>query len=107
MVTESFDINKTNQIIDDKLVGYHDIQSLPIKRGDTILIPKDTLYHSMKDGDIHITKKSYKVKVDHLINGCQYVDRGKKIIHNPEVSWVGSGGWWHRADINDVEKVNE
>jgi uncharacterized protein YjlB len=89
-----------------KYIGYHKTVTLPIKKGDMVIIPKGTKYHSMKDGKYHTAGKSYKVKVDHVLCGAQWMDRDKEIIQNPEVSWAGSGGYWHRADINDVEKID-
>jgi hypothetical protein len=58
----------------------------------------------MRDGQWHISKKNYKVKVDHVLSGCQYMDNGQEVTTNPEVSWAGRGRYWHRADINDVLK---
>ena len=99
-------IFKANQIIDGKYFGYFSDKSLlPFKDGDTVIIPKGTRYHSMKDGQWHIAGKSYKVKINHILCGCQYMERGEFIITNPEVSWAGSGGYWHRADINDVKAI--
>jgi hypothetical protein len=106
MDLENFDIYEQNQIIDGKYIGYHEnLSTLPIQKGDTILIKKGTKYHSTRDGDYHIAGKSYKVKVDHLIHGAQYTERDQKIVKNSEATWVGSGGYWCRVDINDVEKV--
>jgi hypothetical protein len=84
--------------------GYWDIEKLPIKAGDIVLIRKGTRYHSMRDGEYHTAGKSYTVTVNHVLCGCEpgtYHER-----ENPKVSWVGSGKYWHRADINDVEKVD-
>lgn len=97
-----------NQIIDGKYIGYHaDLNSLPVKKGDIVLIKKGTRYHSMKDGEYHTAGKSYKVKVNHVLHGTQYMEKGEEIIKNSSVSWAGTGGYWHRADINDVEKVSD
>ena len=38
------------------------------------------------------------------IHGSQYMENGKNIISNTEVGWAGSGGYWHRADINYFAK---
>lgn len=99
-----FNLDVHNQIIDDKYIGYFSDKSLlPFKKGDIVIISKGTRYHSMKDGQWHIAGKSYKVKIDHILPGCQYMERGNLIVINPEISWPGSGGYWHRADINDVK----
>jgi len=101
-----FDIGKYNQVIDGQYIGYFQDKSLlPFKSGDIIIIPKGTRYHSMKDGEWHIAGKSYKVKINHILCGCQYTERGEMFITNPEVSWAGSGGYWHRCDINNVKKT--
>lgn len=106
MDLEKFDIYEQDQIIDGKFIGYHhSLDKLPIKKGDIIRIKKGTRYHSMRDGEYHVAGKTYKVKVDHLIHGAQYMDRDIKIVKNTEVTWAGSSGYWCRADINDVEKV--
>jgi hypothetical protein len=100
---DNFDINKINQVIDGKFIGYHEkLSKFGIKKGDFITIKKGTKYHSMKDGEYHIAGKTYKVKVNHLIHGTQYEDYGKKIVRNTEVRWAGSGGYWYSVDINDV-----
>jgi hypothetical protein len=100
-------ISRVNKITPDgKYIGYFSDKSiLPFKKGDIVVIKKGTKYHSTRDGQYHIAGKTYKVKVDHLITGAEYMDRGKMIVKNPVVTWVGSGGYWHRADVNDVEKA--
>jgi len=108
MDLEKFDINKQNQIIDGKFIGYHhNLNELPIKKGDIVIIKKGTIYSTTRSIGYHIAGKNYKVKVDHLIHGAQYMGKNGKIVKNTEVTWAGSGGYWHRADINEVEKVNE
>lgn len=88
--------------------GYQkDMKSLPIKKGDIVLIKKGITYHSMRDGDMHSAKKSYKVKVDHILNGAEWGDHHGNIVKNPEVTWAGSGGYWCRADINHVILQND
>jgi len=100
-------ISRMNKITQDgKCIGYFsDLSILPFKKGDTVIIPKGTKYHSMKDGEYHIAGKSYKVKIDHILCGAEYMERGEMIVQNPEVSWAGSGGYWNRCDINDVKKI--
>jgi hypothetical protein len=93
-----------NRIVEGRFIGFHDKERLPIKRGDVVIVRKGVKYHSMRDGQWHISKKNYKVKVDHVLSGCQYMDNGQEVTTNPEVSWAGRGRYWHRADINDVLK---
>ena len=100
---KNFDINKSNQVIDGKFIGYHnDLSKFNIKKGDVVTIKKGTVYHTMKDGEYYETKKTHKVKVDHLISGSQYIQNDKLVITNTLVCWAGTGGYWHRVDINDV-----
>ncbi len=95
-----------NQIIDGKYIGYHaDLSSLPIQKGDTVLIKKGTKYHSMRDGGYHIAGKSYKVLIDHVVHGAQYTHDGEDIVINSQLTWAGTGKYWNRVDINDVEKA--
>jgi ribosomal protein L27 len=99
---------KYNQIVDGKYIGYHEDKStLPIKKGNIVLIKKGTKFHSTRDGQYHTAGKTYKIKVFDLYKGAQWMENHEEgeVVHNPEVVWVGSGGYWHRADINDVEKV--
>ena len=49
------------------LLGYHDVETLPIRKGETITIPKGTLYTYR--GKLVDSKRSYKVKVDHVLAG--------------------------------------
>lgn len=101
---ENFDVRKYDQVIDGKYIGYHhDLNSLPIKCRDIVTVKKGTKYHSMRDGEYHIAKRSFNVVVDHLIHGAQYTEGAIKIVKNTMVTWAGSGGYWHRADINDLE----
>jgi hypothetical protein len=55
----------------------------------------------------HETKKTYKVFIDHIYQGAQWMEGTKEIIYNPEIVWSGSGGYWHRADINDCIIAND
>lgn len=85
-------------------VGHQKKEELPFKRGETVLIPKGAPYKTTypgKDG-IQYTKKAYKVKVHFANNGCEYTNYGEKVVHNPSVTWAGSGGYWCEMDINYI-----
>jgi hypothetical protein len=104
-----------------------------------------------KRGQLVEAKRSYKVRVNHMLNGSDmmvgYYRKEKNEVHfffsnrhdaytlqniygtsnlenlwplikvvdhghysslfialdNPKISWVGSGGYWNRADINQVK----
>ncbi len=116
-----------------KYLGYCEENSLPIKQGDFVLIPKGTPYKNThpqkKEG---LFKKAVKVKVNHLLPGQElpaheitYRERhGRNMSHlprktvqrshgpeevaivsNPCVRYAGSGGYWVEVDINLVEKL--
>lgn len=105
MIRKDFDITIWDQIIDGGFIGYHhDITKFGLKRDDIITIRKGTKYHSSRYGYSHdlFAGKTYKVKVNHLLHGAQWEDKGKIYIYNTKVVWVGSGGYWQEADINDV-----
>ena len=89
-----------------RYIGYCEIASLPIKPGDHVRIPAGIKVHSMRTGETKFSGKSYKVRVDHCLSGAEYDLDGKHIIQNPQVSWAGTGGYWMRADINEVEKLD-
>ena len=57
-----------------------------------MIVPKGTDYHSMKDGEHHKTKRELIVTT-HGTSGI-YID---------EITWAGSGGYWHRAKKVDVK----
>lgn len=91
-----------NIIKDGKYIGYHELSNLPYKSGDIVVIKKGILYRSTKDRNFHVAKRTYKIKINHLMSGVDYLDNGESVIQNPSVVWTGSGGYWHEADINDV-----
>ena len=116
-----------------KILGYHEISALPLKKGDVILIPKGTSYTSM-----HPQKKTGVTKRNQYItitwtncgqtvseNEYEYgLARGyypenapqvpwshspdspelARAVNNPTVAWTGSGGYHFHVDINDVWK---
>jgi hypothetical protein len=93
-----------------KYVGYHDEQDLPVKRGQTVTIPKGTTVKTV-GRPAKQAGKTYKVKVDHILPGTSDYSiavQDKKVIEvrtprtNPKVVWAGPGGYWSEADINDV-----
>ena len=88
----------------------------PFKVGDTVEIPKGTKFHSTRIGN-SVTKRTMKFKINQFICGsthyCGIGDRDDPVApgtckykSNPTVTWVGSGSYWHRCDINDVKGVS-
>ncbi len=95
------------------IIGYHEDSKLP-KPGTFFVLPKGTSYHSMLKGNT-FSKKQTKKKLHHMLNGVvnwhngtvfengHYLLRPCLLIEdNPKVRWVGSGGYWCSADINNV-----
>jgi len=84
--------------------GYHSLDSLPIKRGDYVLIPKGVIIKSThpQRGPSYDNPRGRKVCIHHLLPGST---AGILPVTNPTVVWTGHGGYWFSCDINDVEKV--
>jgi len=86
------------------------LDEVVIKKGDTVLIPKGTLRHSMKDGNrplgrttkvtLHDVYPMIPAYIDHRTNDFTYPEA-------PKVTWAGAGGYWCRADVRAVTKVEE
>ncbi len=52
--------------------------------------------------------RSYTVKVDHILQGAEYLSlTDGKVVDNPKVCWPGSGGYWSQVDINDILEAND
>ena len=87
--------------------GYVESQVLPIKRGDTVTIPKGTTIHTTGARKTFTAGRTYKVKVHYVCCGSvSYVLHGQIIpAQNPRVTWVGAGGYWCEVDINEVPEA--
>ena len=81
--------------------GYNRLEKLPVKRGDTVTIPKGTLIKTTSPKEMISAKKDYRVVVAAVDQGCDYPEH----FCNPEIVWVGRGGYWYRADINDIYEL--
>lgn len=101
--------------MDGKFIGFHENADLPVKRGDTVTILKGTKIRTTSPGITtpYLTKtagRTYKVKVDHVLNGMNHPvghprhTKGYE-VHNPSVRWPGTGGYWHEVDINDIPEA--
>jgi hypothetical protein len=71
-----------------------------------VIIPRGTFIRTTGPKSKYKAGKTYKVKVDHYISGTQYEESYGYRIENPEVRWVGTGGYWHGVDINDILEAN-
>jgi hypothetical protein len=89
-------------------IGYCPDDLLPIKRGQTVTIPKGVTITYR--GEKKVNERTRKVKVDHLLNGTNFHGnhRGDAVPPtSPSVRWPGSGGYWSEVDINDVPEARE
>lgn len=70
----------------------------PFSRGQTVVIPKGAkIWYRGKDV---VTKKSYKVKVHMTSEG--YINNYHGLsVHNPRITWPGSGGYWTDLDLGE------
>ncbi len=84
-------------------IGFHKAETLPIKNGQVVTIPKGTPVKQVGK-PIRPAGRTYKVTVDHLL--CGFVDEQRGIVRNPMVRWAGSGGYWCEADINLIPEAN-
>lgn len=75
--------------------GYTADENLPFKKGEFITLPKGTLFHHR--GELQETKRTYKVKVDHMLNGSDmcvghfYTDRQEAHLtyyNRHDADWV-------------------
>ncbi len=118
-----------------KYLGYHSESSLPIRKGDRIIIPAGTRVKTMHPSRNEFTvKRKMTVTVHHTMSGMNisepewekdfrykfpnaplieqkpyanidYVER-IRAVKNPSICWAGSGGYWNEVDINDVLEAN-
>lgn len=95
--------------------GYHDENELPVKKGDTVTIVKGTtirtMLPSMNGGyKTKVAGRTYKVKVDHILNGMnrpvgQKNHNASYPVQSPSVRWPGTGGYWFQVDLNDIPEA--
>lgn len=95
--------------------GHHDEHELPIKRGDVVTIRKGTPIRTTSPGmngayRHKIAGRTYKIKVDHILNGTNRPvgHKGHNAsypVHNPSVRWPGAGGYWYSVDLNLIPEA--
>jgi hypothetical protein len=91
-----------------KYAGYWHLEDLPVRPGDMVTIPKGTTIRTMAPGKRkRVAKRTYRVKVDHVLPGSNAIIMGGKFIRpcNPSVCWPGTGGYWNEVDINDIPEA--
>jgi hypothetical protein len=91
--------------------GYHADHELPIKKGDVVTIRKGTTIRTMApNGKVRVAGRTYKVTVDHILNGMNR-PVGEKLhnasypIQDPSVRWPGAGGYWFEVSFNDIPEA--
>lgn len=73
------------------------------QRGDTIRIPKGTRITGTFPGDPKIAGRTYTVTV--FDSTAEYEGDAKFGKREAEVTWVGTGSYWHNARLADVELI--
>ena len=87
-----------------RFVGpYGDVKSA-FRRGQTVTIPKGTPIHRPTfPGETHIVAgRTYSVVLHDAYIG--FVEPGNMNVHNPRLTWPGTGGYWYEVDPNDIVK---
>ena len=104
--------DRKNGVLVPKFVGYHKDEELPVQRGMTVTIPKDTIVKTIGQ-DPKPAGKTYKVRVDHILGGTiAYWDnngQSPRLIRPtaPSIRWAGSGGYWSEVDINEIPEAQK
>jgi len=84
--------------------------SPPFKRGSRARVRKGATITSTFPGTPRegvAAKTSHVITVDSFWPGYVWNEGGKEVVHQPIVSWAGTGGYWRRVDANDVVLVVE
>lgn len=92
----------TKAAVDQKFFGY--CENLPALVGTEITIKKGTSVLG-RQGTVP-AGRTYKVRVHSVDNGMNR-HRHNEVVEfaPPKVCWVGAGGYWHYADLNDIPEA--
>ena len=88
-----------------KFIGYCDCSDLPFVKGSKVTLRKGTKFTSTRKPGVQVVGRTYTVTVFDVYSGCDsYTNFQGEIVpaRNPSIEWVGAGGYWHRADVNDL-----
>jgi hypothetical protein len=102
--------DRENGVKPKKFLGYHLESELPFKKGSVVTIPKGTMIRSTS-GVKKPAGRTYRITVHHVMNGANLYVEGNGFredcqpIMAPTVVWVGTGGYWTEADINDIPEA--
>lgn len=92
-----------------KFFGQFEESELPIKPGMMITIRKGTVIQTTDAKQREkIATKTYKVRVHHILVGVtRHLNYHREVVdfQNPRIRWVGTGGYWYDADINDIPEA--
>lgn len=93
---------------DGRHSGYHEDEELPIKRGDRVRLRAGAELRTTRAARTLINKRSRIVTVHSVECGRSiptgYADNGEptwRHLADPSICWVGSGGYWHHARLED------
>jgi len=98
-----------------KFVGFCDPTKFQVSKGQWVTIPKGTKLGSTGP-DRPPAGRTYKVRIHSITNGYSqdqvrpgHPDAGPddvlRQVRNPTVQWVGAGGYWTWADMNDIPEA--
>ena len=89
-----------------KFLGPVGKEALPFKKGDKVRIPRTTLIHTTYHGERR-AGRTYSVTLHDVYDGvpahrshCNFKDIVRP--EPPKALWAGTGGYWSRADVNDL-----
>lgn len=104
-----------------RFFGFYQPFELPIKDGDSVVIPKGTpVRHRNK---VTVSKRAQTVRVHHVLPGMSrpaydahryenmdipagLEDHLLIPVSNPTIVWAGAGGYWSEVDINFLPVAN-
>lgn len=78
----------------------------PLPKGTPVRIPKGTrITGTFPGASEKLARRTYVVSIFASDNEYTYKDYQDTITVPAKVCWVGAGGYWHYANLDDVEVV--
>lgn len=72
-----------------------------LEKGMKVRIPKGTpIWTTLASKEKKLAGKNQTVNIHDIFKG--YICSGYP-ERNPEISWAGTGGYWHHVDVNNIE----
>lgn len=87
-----------------KYIGF--CETIPVKEGDKVTLKKGAKFTTTKTTGVQVVKRTRTVTVFSTDKGCDpYKNYHQEQIpaRNPRIIWVGGGGYWCDADINEID----